>query len=145
MQRDHIVTEIRRRADRYRPQTHLIADYYRIRRKIAYPLPIRRIDLPGLPVPGINAYPWAIWMTWSLEERVLSLGWAGSWFRDEQARRLAVADLDALAEWPCYRQFPMPDLSSGHALRILWLAYTRWGLAAREPVGKDRTGVSPPH
>ena len=126
MQRDPIETEIRRRADGYKPQTHLIADYYRIRRKIAYPLPIREIYLPGLPIPGIAAYPWSIWMTWSLEERILSLGWAGSWFRDEHARRLAVTDLDALAEWPCYRQFPMPDLSSGHALRILWLAYTRW-------------------
>lgn len=126
MLRDRIEAEIRRRAEGYRPQTHLIADYYRVRRKIAYPLPIREITLPGLPIPGIAAYPWAIWMTWSLEERMLSLGWAGSWFRDEEARGLAVADLDALAEWPCYRQFPMPDLSSGHAMRILWLACTRW-------------------
>ena len=126
MLRDRIETEIRRRADGYRPQTHLIADYYRVRRKIAYPLPIREIYLPGLPIPGIPAYPWSIWMAWSLEERILSLGWAGSWFRDEEVRRLAVADLDALAEWPCYRQLPMPDLCSGHALRILWLAYTRW-------------------
>ena len=126
MRRDHIETEIRRRADGYRPQTHLIADYYRVRRKIAYPLPIREIYLPGLPISGIRRYPWSIWMTWSLEERILSLGWAASWFGDEQARRLAVADLDALAEWPCYRQLPIPDLASGHALRILWLACTRW-------------------
>ena len=65
-------------------------------------------------------------MTWCLEERILCLGWAASWFDDEQARRLAVSDLDALAEWPCYRQLPNPDLSSGHALRILWQARTRW-------------------
>ena len=126
MRRDHIEAEIRRRADGYKPQTHLIADYYRVRRKIAYPLPIREIYLPGLPIPGIQTYPWAIWMTWSLEERILSLGWAASWFRDGEARRLAVADLDALAEWPCYRQLSLPDLSSGHALRILWHASTRW-------------------
>ncbi|MDE2998939.1 MAG: heparinase II/III family protein [Gemmatimonadota bacterium] len=126
MHREHIETEIRRRAGGYKPQTHLIADYYRVRRKIAYPLPIREITLPGLPIPGIQAYPWSIWMTWSLEERILCLGWAASWFDDERARRLAVADLDALAEWPCYRQLPIPDLSSGHAMRILWHAHTRW-------------------
>ncbi len=126
MQREHIETEIRRRADGYKSQTHLIADYYRVRRKIAYPLPIREIYLPGLPIPGIKAYPWSIWMTWSLEERILSLGWAASWFGDEQARRSAVSDLDALADWPCYRQLPTPDLSSGHALRILWQALARW-------------------
>lgn len=126
MQREQIETEIRRRADGYKPQTHLIADYYRVRRKIAYPLPIREITLPGLPIPGIKAYPWSIWMTWSLEERILCLGWAASWFDDEQARRLAVSDLAALAGWPCYRQLPKPDLSSGHALRILSQALARW-------------------
>lgn len=126
MQREHIEAEIRRRADAYMPQTHLIADYYRVRRKIAYPLPIREITLPGLPIPGIQAYPWSIWMTWRLEERILSLGWTASWFEDEAARRLAVSDLDALAEWPCYRQLPKPDLSSGHAMRILWQSLVRW-------------------
>ncbi|MDE2890247.1 MAG: heparinase II/III family protein [Gemmatimonadota bacterium] len=126
MQREHIEAEIRRRADVYKPQTHLIADYYRVRRKIAYPLPIRELTLPELPIPGIQSYPWSIWMTWSLEERILSLGWAASWLGDGQARRLAVSGLDALADWPCYRQLPTPDLSSGHALRILWHAHTRW-------------------
>ena len=52
-------------------------------------------------VEGIEAYPWATWMTWDLEEHIGCLGWAGTWFGDAEARDLAVRDLHGLTEWPC--------------------------------------------
>ena len=72
-------------------------DYYRIRRKIAYPLPLLSLNLPNVPVPGIKGYPWSIWLLWTLEERIASLGWASQWFRDQETRPAATADLAALA------------------------------------------------
>ncbi|MDA0711826.1 MAG: heparinase II/III family protein [bacterium] len=123
---ERIDAEMQRRADWHRPQTHLIADYYRIRRKIAYPLPLREMILPNLPVAGIAAYPWSIWVLWDFEERVNSLGWVGTWFADSDAQKLVVRDLDALASWPCYRQYERPDLSLGHCARLMWQAYRQW-------------------
>jgi hypothetical protein len=63
---------------------------------------------------------------WDLEERINSLGWAGTWFCDEDARALVRRDLEALAEWPRYWQFNRPDLSLGHSARLLWEAYSKW-------------------
>lgn len=59
MDRDRIQSEMAQRARRLLPQTHLTADYYRIRRKVAYPLPVQQITLPELPVSGLSSYPWA--------------------------------------------------------------------------------------
>lgn len=126
MNRNEIEQEIQRRASWHKPQTHLIADYYRIRRKVAYPLPLRKMIVPNMPVPGIAIYPWSIWVLWDFEERVNSLGWAGTWFDDLDAQSLVKRDIEGLAQWPCYRQYERPDLSLGHCARLLWLAYTQW-------------------
>ena len=102
-------------------------DYYRVGRKIAYPLPLPELVIPEVLVPSIAVYPWATWLLWTLEERIDCLGWTAQWFGDEQARLAATADLAALARWPTYQQYTSPDLSSAHAGRILWTASTRWG------------------
>jgi len=117
---------MRRRAEWHRDQTHLIADFYRIRRRVAYPLPIGEVHLPEMPVPGISVYPWSVWLLWDLEERIHSLGWAGEWFRDVDVQQKAGRDLAALASWPAYRQYDRPDLSLGHAGRLLWYALRSW-------------------
>lgn len=126
MTRVGIENEIKKRAEWHKPQTHVIADYYRIRRKVAYPLPLREMILPQMPVRGIATYPWSIWVLWDFEERVNSLGWAATWFDDVDAKALVIRDLEALAGWACYRQYERPDLSLGHCARLLWLAYTQW-------------------
>ena len=126
LSRRAIESEIRRRARAYLAQDYLEVDYYRIGRRLAYPLPIKSLSIPSVPVPSIPVYPWATWMTWELEERITCLGWAAEWFADADARRSAERDLAALAEWPEYRQYTMPDLSSAHAGRILWRAHTQW-------------------
>lgn len=121
-----IEREIQRRAEWHKPQTHIVADYYRIRRKVAYPLPLREMYLPKLPVPGIPVYPWSVWVLWDFEDRINSLGWAATWFGDEDARALVRRDLEALAGWPRYWQYKQPDLSLGHCARLMWLAYSQW-------------------
>ena len=124
--------EIRRRAHACLQQRRLEVDYYRIGRRISYPLPVPSLSVPDIPVPGIADYPWTIWLLWTLEQRILSLGWAAEWFEDEAARQAAAADLAALAQWPEYRQYARPDLSSAHAARILWTASTRWRWVAED-------------
>lgn len=121
-----VEAELRRRAQEHLGQPRLVVDYYRVGRKIAYPLPVPSLSLPDVPIPGIASYPWATWLLWTLEERITALGWAAEWFHDAPARQAAAADLAALAQWPEYRQYATPDLSAGHAGRILATAVTRW-------------------
>ncbi|MBN2287703.1 MAG: heparinase II/III family protein, partial [Candidatus Glassbacteria bacterium] len=117
---------IRQRAAAFAPQPFLVVDYYRIYRKLAYPLPVRRIDHPPLSVEDRFTYPWEIWMTWDLEERVNSLGWAGEWLGDREYRSLVQVDLKALAGWPVYNVWENPHLSIGHAVRMMAGAYRNW-------------------
>src|ERR1017187_3662404 len=121
-----VEAEIRQRARAYMGQRYLLVDYYRIRRKLAFPLPVKDLSVRQVPVPSDSAYPWATWMTWELEERVNALGYAAEWFGDAGAARAAARDLEALAAWPAYRQYNQPDLSSGHSGRILWTAFRKW-------------------
>ncbi|HSB15861.1 MAG TPA: heparinase II/III family protein [Bryobacteraceae bacterium] len=117
---------MRRRAASYAGQQRLVVDYYRIRRRLAFPLPLRSAVLPSVPVPTISDYPWTVWLLWELEERVNSLGWAAEWFGNPEYVRLAARDLEALSEWPKFRQYEQPDLGAGHAGRLLWSALTKW-------------------
>lgn len=126
LDRLQVGVELHRRAEHYLLQRYLNVDYYRIFRKLAYPLPISGISLPGVPVPGDNRYPWATWMMWELEQRVNSLGWSAELASRADCARAAVPDLEALCNWPAYCQYNQPDLSSAHAGRLLWSAYTRW-------------------
>ncbi len=123
---------IARRARTHVSQSRLLVDYYRIGRKLSYPLPLTSLSVPDVVVPTIPDYPWATWMLWALEERINALGWAAEWIGDESARRAAVADLAALAQWPKYQQYAMPDLSSAHAARILSTAATAWQWVAND-------------
>ncbi len=125
--REAVEAEMHRRADWQLGQTRLPVDYYRVGRKIAYPLPLSSLAVPEVRVPTIAVYPWATWLLWTLEERITCLGWAAEWFGDKSAQQAAAADLTALAKWPTYhQQSARPDLSSAHAGRILWTAATRW-------------------
>jgi len=119
------------RANDYLRQSHLIVDYYRIRRKVAYALPVRDLAVPTFPVhdqwtTGERAYPWATWMTWNLEQRIIALGTTAQWFGDEQYREAAARDLVALAHWPRYHQYDRAELSYAHAVRIMVHALRAW-------------------
>lgn len=117
-----VEAEMQRRAREFQPQRRLLVDYYRIGRKLAYPLPLTSLTVPDVQVPGIPGYPWSTWLSWTLEERVLALGWGAEWFEEKQAQDAAAADLAALADWPQYGK----SLDSAHMGRVLWTACTRW-------------------
>ena len=123
---DHFRAEVRLRSQQHLQQRRLMVDYYRIRYRLAYSLPVSSLSLPDVAIPGIKGYPWATWLLWAMEERIAALGWAAEWFHDEAPRQAAWSDLAALAQWPEYGQYPGPDLSSAHAGRILWRALDRW-------------------
>lgn len=123
-----IEAEIHRRAAWHRAQRRLVVDYYRIRRTLAYPLPARSLAIPGMAVPSISEYPWPIWMSWALEERIYSLAWSTEWKPDEQLTTLVTRDLTALTAFPRYCQLDRPDLTSAHCARLMWTAYHRWKL-----------------
>jgi hypothetical protein len=126
LDRRNIEAEVRRRAEQRVTQRRLEVDYYRLRRSLAYPLPLESLLMPTVPVPTITGYPWATWLLWELEERVNSLGWAAEWFREEKYASHAARDLEALSVWPKYCQMAEPSLESAHAGRILWAAWTKW-------------------
>lgn len=123
--------ELRSRADAFLPQTHLFVDYYRIRRKISYPLPVRNFKnlniqiFPKAPLDESH-YPWSVWLIWNLEERIFSLGWAGEYSRKKSYQHQAAQDLEALSHWPLFRQQSQPDLLMGHCGRILAVALFSW-------------------
>lgn len=136
MRNEEIDSEIENRARAHLGQTHLVADYYRIRRRVAYPLPVRALSIPGMPVARVEAYPWSIWMLWDLEERIHALGWYGHAGSGE-ARSAVLKDVEALTTWPDYRQFEQPDLSLGHSGRLIWYAAQAWpwlGEALADPL-----------
>lgn len=117
-----VEAEMCRRAELHLQQRRLVVDYYRIGRKLAYPLPLTSLRVPDVPVPGIPGYPWSTWLSWTLEERILALGWAAEWFQEKETLNAAAADLAALADWPQYGK----SLDSAHTGRLLWTACTRW-------------------
>lgn len=121
-----IEAEIQRRAAWHVRQKRLVVDYYRIRRMLAYPLPARSLAIPSMVVPSINGYPWVTWMLWALEERIYSLGWAGEWSGEQRFIEAASRDLEGLAQFPQYCEASQPDLATGHAGRLLWVAGREW-------------------
>lgn len=119
--------EIARRSHTLISQRFLPIDYYRIRKRLALPLPITGFVSPQHPVRNFQAaYPWNIWLLWSLEERIETLGAQVQWTGNTAAQTAVESDLNALAAWPTYRDSHRPDLPFAHAVRILWLAAHQW-------------------
>ena len=127
MNRSAIDSELRRRTDYHLAQSRLRVDYYRIRRCLSYPLPVTSFHCAELPLRTFPSrdYPWSIWLSWALEERLLVLGHAAA-AGDTAARAMAQRDIEALTRWPRYRQLAKPDLCLGHCLRLLYTAWTTW-------------------
>jgi hypothetical protein len=119
-----IAIELGRRAASHLADGRLRVDYYRIRRSLSYPLPVRSLHVASLPLRGIAGadYPWSIWLAWALEERLHALGQGEA----AETRQAAICDLQALAAWPTFRQYDKPDLCLGHCLRTLATAWNSW-------------------
>ncbi|MBK5938037.1 heparinase II/III domain-containing protein [Halochromatium roseum] len=122
----HIQSEIDRRAKHLCRQRVLPVDYYRIRKRLAVPLPILAPLTASYPVRNFTArYPWNVWLLWALEDRIETLGAAVTFLDSAAVGTAVVADLAALAAWPGYRETNRA-LAFAHAVRILWVAVTQW-------------------
>jgi hypothetical protein len=119
--------EIARRASHFTAQRFLPVNYYRIRKRLAIPLPVSGPLPQGHSVRAFfSSYSWLIWLFWALEDRVIALGEFVNQTGDIAARSAVEADLSALAAWETYRELAYPDLTYAHAVRILSTAITRW-------------------
>lgn len=63
-------------------------------------------------------YPYAVWVLWELEERILSLGWQVELNGSSAARAAVERDLLGLSEWKFLPE-NAPNLWSAHMVRIL--------------------------
>lgn len=108
-------------------QTRLNVDYYRIRRKLSFPLPVAEFYTVKIPSKSISGYPWSIWMTWRLEERFHALYNAFSLEKDQTCGNLLFRELELFSEWTTYNQLKnKPDLSTGHCGQLLYIALNHW-------------------
>jgi hypothetical protein len=121
-----VEVELSQRAGYYARQSCLVVDYYRVRRRLAFSVPIKSIPELQTEIPQISNYPWAVWLSWALEERVGSLGWAAQCLGHFEARKAASEDLYALSSWPSYKELESLDLCLGHTARILATSYRHW-------------------
>ena len=108
--------EILRRAAIHRRETQLVVDFYRIRQRLFFPLPVEEFPENLSTVRGLPNYPYAIWLLWKLEDRIFTMGWAAEW--DGQTTAVQ-RDLEALTGWTRFRQTAIPDLCSAHITKIL--------------------------
>lgn len=119
--------ELALRAKRLLCHKFLTVDYYRVRRKVAVPLPVTGLMNASIPVRGFTAvYPWSIWLLWSLEDRLLALGEHVEATGDAKTRAVVERELFELTQWQAYRCGARIDLPCSHAMRILWTALTQW-------------------
>lgn len=118
--------ELERRALRINQQNFLPIDFYRIRKRLAVPLPLQIHDSLS-ELHNVRAfssrYPWAIWLMWALEDRVLTLGEVAARSSEHPARDAVVSDVASLTPWRTYRQSARIDLPYAHAVRILCRAF----------------------
>lgn len=118
--------EIQRRAAHQVARSHLVVDYYRIRRKVVYELPLTERPDVSAPLADQNEYPWEIWLLWEIEERIGALGWAAELCNDSTARLIAERELAGLANWATFVPPQWHGLTVGHYLRLLCTARDSW-------------------
>lgn len=117
--------ETARRAKSAMEQAGVAVHYYRIRQRHYFPMPVEEFPAQLAEVRGLPDYPFAIWMLWALEDRILALGWHAEWNEDSAAARLCQRDMEGLCRWTRFRQLERPDLCVAHLTR-LYLQTLRW-------------------
>ena len=96
--------ELKKRLDIEKNRTEIVVNYYRIRKKYVFSLPVENgwdRDLPVV-VENINPYPYAIWLMWTLRERWDTLYSGYVLYRDEQSRSLIESEILKAFSWDKY-------------------------------------------
>lgn len=126
MERSMINALVQSRAEQAVVQTHLVVDYYRIRRRIAVPLPVKGLLTHTLPLPFQGNYPWDTWLAWALEERLNQLGCAACWSGSEHLQNATDAELRVLADWERHGSAAAPSLVMSALPRVMLRALREW-------------------
>ncbi|PCJ62217.1 MAG: hypothetical protein COA79_03925 [Planctomycetota bacterium] len=128
----NIENELSNRSKSEKSANRLLVDYYRIRRRVLFDLPVKELHKIDFSIRGFDAeYPWAIWFIWRLEKRFETLAYDSVINSDIESKEILHKELEAFADWKSYRQyFTKGDLCSGHCGRMLFHAYYDWGLDA---------------
>ena len=131
-----IFKQLQRRAEGYLRQKRLVVDYYRIRRRVAFEWPLKKLPEVQFPVVGLESYPWHNWLCWAIEERLEAMGWAAEMGGDEALRERCRREIAGVARWPIHSTGKQPDLPLGHFLRTLVLAKRNWAWLGAEAAGE---------
>lgn len=114
-----IKRELGRRARHYLTREMVEVDYYRIRQRSFFPIPVTNFPEQQSFVRGLPNYPFGIWLLWELENRILALGWHGELSGNNAVKEAVATDLFGLCQWRQLRQLHYSDLCSAHLTRIL--------------------------
>ncbi|OYN89008.1 hypothetical protein CGZ91_12095 [Parenemella sanctibonifatiensis] len=111
------LTELARRAEAAVEAYAISVDYYRIRRRLAWPRPVTALPTEAGVALDFTGYPWSIWFCWTWEDRLYALSAVAD--SDDRARATLREDLGAMLGWPRFHQLSRPDLALGHLGRML--------------------------
>ncbi|MCL2646197.1 MAG: heparinase II/III-family protein [Phycisphaerales bacterium] len=126
MRQHDVLEQLQQRAQRYAGRRRLVVDYYRIRRRVAYPWPLTELPLVQFKASGLESYPWHTWFAWSVEERINALGWAAELGGDQALRQRCREEIASIARWPTHISGAPLDLCFGHLMRMLVMARRNW-------------------
>jgi hypothetical protein len=128
MSATRIRDELKRRLENQIAQTRLNVDYYRIRRRLSFPLPLAAYPKPQTPISGIPGYPWTTWLSWQVQERLEVLA---HFAHEPAALSRLEPELAAIAGWPDYRDSEHPGLPQSHFLACFLLGLKTPGVSDR--------------
>ncbi len=140
LDRHKLESEVQSRAAHYLRQEWLEVDFYRIRQRLAFPLPLAQLPCPEVVVRGIAYYPWETWVLWNLEERLLTLGWHADWSGEEEARDALLRELEVLAGWSFFRSAKGSFLAAAHVVRI-FVTSLGWSFVPEDLAAKVRAAL----
>lgn len=109
--------ELKRRIAEEKRRRELHVHYYRIDHVLAFPLPVKQLDIDHMPegIPGMAAYPWHTWFMWTIKERWDALHAAWRMYGDEEAGSLLQRELALTADWSNGHKGPgAAGLFNGH-------------------------------
>ncbi len=105
----------------------MIVDYYRVRYKVSYAIPVEGDFFLGwqIRISSLPEYLWSIWLLWRLEERFYTL--ASKSINCVETQKQFTKELEVFSQWKTYRQLDnKADLSTGHSGRIFFTAYNKF-------------------
>src|SRR5690242_13719532 len=114
MRQTEITDQLQRRAQKLLGERRLVVDYYRIRRRLAFPWPLPAMPALKFKARTFDNYVWHTWLSWRIEERLNTLAWAADLAGDDSSRQRASNEILSVARWPDHTSGSPLDLCFSH-------------------------------